>query len=213
MHPYGTDTNERRTLLILSVPISFWISAGFIKLWSMTALPFPDGFDWLFDAGSAAAWFGALYLWLEHHGWKWWFLRSIGLVHTPNLNGKWSGVLRSSYESEEQGVVPFENPTMIELDIRQSWTQMVIELRTDKSSSKSDTGSIFIDAGVDPVVVYTYLNQPNPDQIKSMEIHSGTTLLKLREEHGVITLEGNYYNGRGRGNYGTMHLTQCQGLT
>lgn len=213
MHPFGTDTNERRNLLIILVPVSFWLSAGFMELWSATTLPFPSNFDWIFDAGSAAAWFGVLYLWLEHLGWRWRFLRWIGLVKTPNLNGKWMGELRSSYKNEEKGIVPFEDRIQIHLEVRQSWTQFAIELRSDKSSSKSDTGSIFIDAGVEPIVVYTYLNRPKPDQIDTMEMHAGTSLLELREENRVAVLDGHYYNGRGRGNHGTMHLEWCKTLS
>jgi hypothetical protein len=212
MHPYGTDTNERRNLLVILVPLSFWLSAGSLQLLDVLGVSLPDNYDWIFDATSAIGWFGALYLWLENMGWKWWVLQRIGLVRTPNLNGKWSGQLRSSYEDLEKGIVAFEKPIDIDLGIRQSWTRFAVQLRSSTSSSKSDTGSIFVDSGVNPVIVYTYLNRPNPDQVETMEMHSGTTLLELRDDNGIAVLEGNYYNGRGRGNYGTMHLKHCQSL-
>lgn len=206
MHPYGTDTDEHRSLLILLVPTSFWMSAGFLKLLDAIGVSLPDNFDWIFDATSAVGWFGGLYLWLENRGWRWRLLHWTGLISTPNISGRWYGELRSSYENPERGIVAFATGYPVELEIRQTWSRLVVHLTSKTSTSKSDTGSLYLDSGVRPVLVYTYLNRPNPDQVQSMEMHSGTTLLELCEANGVVTLEGNYYNGRGRGNYGTMHL-------
>lgn len=207
MHPYGTDTNERRTILLILVPVSFWVSARFLALLSAVDLSLPDNLDWIFDAGSAAAWFGLFYLWMEKRGWKWQLLHRIGLVSTPDLNGRWSGELRSSYKPPDKE--PFETPYPVSLTIRQTWTRIIVELvHSNSSSSRSDTGSLFLEKGTTPILVYTYWNEPDPGQLATMEAHSGTTELKLIEELAVHRLEGRYYNGRGRGNYGSMSVTK-----
>jgi hypothetical protein len=92
------------------------------------------------------------------------------------------------------------------LHIRQTWTRIVVELQSDQSSSQSETASIFVDKGVNPKLVYTYMNEPNPDQLKAMEKHSGTTLLELLSNSDGLHLNGHYYSGRGRGTYGEMQL-------
>lgn len=207
MHPYGTDSNERRTLLVILVPVSFWLSAEFLKLLSITGLSLPENLDWIFDPGSAAFWFGLLYLWLEKKGWKWKPLHRIGLVSTPNLNGKWVGELLSSYKPP--GKEPFESGYPIELHIKQSWTRLVVELiHEGSSSSRSDTGSLFLEKGTTPIIVFTYWNEPEPGQLDTMEAHSGTTELKLSNENEPTALVGRYYNGRGRGNFGKIDVTR-----
>jgi hypothetical protein len=201
VHPYGIDSNERRNVLILLVPLSFWLSDLFGR--AVVALGWnpPTGLDWIFDPASAAAWFGALYLLFEHQIWKWRAPHAIGLVRTPNLNGTWRGVLKSSYDD-------FATDYEIEVTIRQSWTQMIVELVTSQSSSKSDTASVYVNRAANPMVVYTYLNIPNPDQPETMEIHTGTTKLELRTSGQGQQLLGSYYSDRGRRNYGQMTLSK-----
>lgn len=211
MHPYGTDTNERRTVLIFLVPVSFWLSAGFMKLWSMINIPFPENADWILDGGSATFWFGLLYLWMEKRGWRLSLLHIIGLISTPNLNGCWQGELYSSYKPPEEK--PFETPYPITLTINQTWTRIVVELvHASSSSSRSDTGSLFLEKGTTPILVYTYWNEPEPGQLATMEAHSGATELKLTSENGHEKLAGRYYNGRGRGNYGKMEVIRAESL-
>jgi predicted pore-forming effector associated with SMODS systems len=203
LHPFGVDINERRNVLVVLVPISFWLSAGFTWIVTKAGIPLPDATDWIFDPLSAAACFAALYLWVEYRGWRSPLLRRSRLVQTPDLNGSWEGQLQSSYDD-------FKSVHQISVAIRQSWTRIVVELRTSQSTSHSDTASIFVEKGVNPVLVYTYLNSPNPDQQESMHRHAGTTLLELTSVSNSATLEGNYYSGRGRGTYGTMFLSRLE---
>src|SRR5688500_3015166 len=123
MHPYGTDSNERRNLLVALVPISFWLSAAAAGAIRWAGWGPPEGVDWIFDPASAAAWFGVLYLYVERRVWRWSWLHRIGFVETPDLNGTWDGTLRTSWDQ-------FREERRIHLIIRQSWTRIVVELRT-----------------------------------------------------------------------------------
>ena len=91
MHPYGTDSNERRHVLIALVPISFWISDWVARCFAWIGWVPPDEIDWLFDPASAAAWFGLLFLLFERRIWQWRWLHSVGLVESPDLSGVGNG--------------------------------------------------------------------------------------------------------------------------
>jgi len=53
------------------------------------------------------------------------------------------------------------------------------------------------------VLIYDYLNEPNPDAEETMQIHRGTARLVLT---GNDELEGAYYTGRDRKNTGGIKL-------
>jgi hypothetical protein len=197
MHPYGIDSNERRNVLIFLVPISFGVSELFVRVVARLGWLPPAEIDWIFDPASAAAWFGVLYLLFENYVWKWSVLRVLGVVQLPNLNGNWNGTLKSSYDD-------FRTDYEIEITIKQSWTRIIVELATSQSSSKSDTASVYVNRAANPMIVYTYLNIPNPDQPESMEIHTGTTKLELGESKHGEQLAGSYYSDRGRRNHGQI---------
>jgi hypothetical protein len=194
MHPYGVDSNERRNVLIVLVPLSFGLSELFGRLVVRLGLDWvpPAGTDWFFDPASAAAWFGILYLLVENYFWKWPVLHALGLVQLPDLNGRWIGTLKSTFDD-------FHKDYEIDLTIKQSWTQIIVELTTSQSSSKSDTASMYVKKATSPMLVYTFLNTPNPDQPESMEIHTGTTKLELQDRERGEQLTGSYYSDRGEG--------------
>ncbi len=53
---------------------------------------------------------------------------------------------------------------------------------------------------------YEYLSEPRPDADEAMMMHRGTTRLVINEADGAITLDGGYYTGQPRMNYGTITL-------
>jgi hypothetical protein len=201
MHPYGIDSNERRNVLIVLVLASILLGEASGRFaagqgWILTA-----PLDWIFDPASGAAWFAVLFYLFENYLWRWNLLHRVGFVQIPNLNGRWAGTLRSSYDA-------FATTHQIAVTIKQSWTVLVVELTTAQSSSRSDTGSVYIKSAAEPILVYTYLNDPNPDQPESLQMHSGTTTLQLRDSSNGKQLVGRYYSGRGRGNHGELMITR-----
>jgi predicted nucleic acid binding AN1-type Zn finger protein len=120
-------------------------------------------------------------------------------VKTPDLQGKWQGKLKSSYDK-------FKTEYNIELNISQTWTRISIDLKASESFSESQTASLVLRGNRSPEVIYTYNNDPKGDAVGTMNKHSGTTVLKLEDDSH---LTGEYYTGRGRKNHGTMELQKC----
>lgn len=192
MHPYASDSDERKTM---SFGI-FLVSVGIVwgsELIAAYAFDF-TGFELtapsiLFVAGS----FYSLY---NRHIWRWKLLQKVGLVQIPDLNGTWTGHGRSSHNGD-----PAE--FAITVVIRQRWTSILICAETEVSSSKSLSASLLVNQRCRGELTYSYQNAPRPHAPKTMEAHRGTAWLVFRAD-GV--LEGEYYTGRGRLNYGELHL-------
>jgi len=53
------------------------------------------------------------------------------------------------------------------------------------------------------VLIYHYLNEPKPNAMKTMHAHKGTAVLRLKNDE---FMEGEYYTGRDRQNYGGLTL-------
>jgi len=58
--------------------------------------------------------------------------------------------------------------------------------------------------GVSEGLIYEYINEPCGDAAETMHAHRGIAFLRL--SGGGEQLEGGYYSGRGRTNYGTIQL-------
>jgi hypothetical protein len=75
-------------------------------------------------------------------------------------------------------------------------------LATDQSSSHSESASIVIDTPEGKYLSYQYINDPKSNAVETMSIHRGTVRLIFDEKKN--TLEGEYYSGRGRQNFGSL---------
>ena len=113
----------------------------------------------------------------------------------PDLNGKWAGVVESSYS--QAGPAHSVSVTVV-----QRWSKMALTLETEHSRSTSTTAHLRTIDLPNPQLSYQYVNEPKPNAPGTMEMHKGTATLEL-----VGTgLEGDYYTGRGRGEVGTVKL-------
>jgi hypothetical protein len=113
--------------------------------------------------------------------------------------------MRSSYHNFGMAV-PFA------ISIDQTWTKIIVRLRTKQSSSHSETASFILHAGTGPTLSYTYLNRPKMDQSEAMKMHQGTCVQVLTHRGGVPRLEGEYYSSRGRANYGDIWMERVGDL-
>ena len=136
--------------------------------------------------------------------WNTWPVRALGLVQVPDLNGKWSGQIVSSYHesTDNGGGIP------VEVTIEQSWRKITVEFETEDSHSYS-LGASFITSQSDPQLHYHYQSVPKPHAENTLEMHRGSTEIRFIDgEDGEDTLEGRYYAGRGRENHGRIELTR-----
>jgi len=129
--------------------------------------------------------------------WKWSLLHTLGVVKTPDLNGQWRGHLRTSYDEHSKD-------HQVNLTINQSWTRIEFLLRTKSSRSHSLIAGILTKSLGCTQIVYQYQNDPHGDAVSTMNAHYGTTILNF--DLKKTQLEGEYYSGRGRNNYGTITL-------
>lgn len=189
MHPYSTNSEERRDIVFtLAV-----ISVGCIYLLNLLLNYFEYYIPFELQPPSAATIFGLLFIIFNKYCWKWSVFRKISIINIPNINGTWNVTAKSSYG---EGT----NNTIASATINQTWTKISIKLEFEESRSFSTSGSILLDTFEGDIITYTYLNKPKVDAPESMKIHEGTTKLIITDS----TLEGDYYSGKHRGNYGSI---------
>jgi SMODS-associating 2TM, beta-strand rich effector domain len=192
-HPYSINLRERQVVYFVLAIISFGASLLIGKTFALLRWAPPS---WL-DIPGAFTIFGLLSWWFDKRIWRWPLIRWMGLA-TPILDGQWSGTTRSSFDS-------FRKEHPVRVTIRQSWTTMSVALAAGRSNSHSTTAAISM--GSDPLLVYSFTNEPEVGATDTMHIHIGTAVLRiLRDE-----LVGEYYSGRDRQNIGKIELRRATG--
>ena len=192
MHGYSTDSSERRVVpfLLASVAIALaWVSS---RILALTHLFVP----WWLDAPSSLAFYGALNALFDRYLWRSSLIAKLGLVRIPNLAGQWHGYLVSSFDGHEKR-------HRLVITIFQSWTHISVFLTTATSMSRSCAAVIQVDDPEGVALIYQYQNQPLADAMKTMHMHYGTAMLRVR--NGDCCLVGDYYAGRDRRTFGRIY--------
>ena len=163
----------------------------------LTAVKFDP--QWWLSVPSFAGFYSALYWLFDRHVWRWRILGKLEFVQVPDLNGTWTGDVRSSYDG-------YKSIYPVTVVIRQRWSQITVRLETERSQSRSLAATFRVVDLPRPELSYLHINEPTPGASATMNIHRGTVDLEFSEG----TLEGHYYTGRGRMTNGTMRLTRDQ---
>ncbi len=197
MHPYATESNERKYVPLFIAAISLLAAWGLNKTLSILQIVSP----WWFDAPSVIGFYGLFYNIFDRWLWRMPILRQIGLVNLPDLNGTWNGYVVSSFDGHgtRHGA---------HIEILQSWTKISIILRTENSKSHSLIATIITKNPGGIVLSYEYLNEPKANAKETMHPHRGTTWLTLVKSGEMF--DGEYYTGRDRLNYGSLHFERFQ---
>lgn len=78
----------------------------------------------------------------------------------------------------------------------------------DTSSSHSTTASLMKTDRADQYeLIYHYINEPKVDSVETMNIHHGTSCMEFSTTE---RMEGEYFSGRGRVNYGNINFIKEQ---
>lgn len=191
MHSYTTDSSERKFVPLYIAGASVFVAWGFNRVLGVMHFTLP----WWFDAPSVIGFYVLLYSIFNKYLWRWRILRTIGVVKTPNLDGVWKGYVASSFD---------EHATKYDatLKIFHNWTRISIILETNYSKSSSLVAAIVTEDPMNMVLSYEYLNEPRSNAKITMHTHQGTARLSLAPDGRV--LEGEYYSGRDRQNFGTL---------
>ncbi|MCM1546204.1 MAG: hypothetical protein NC033_04120 [Clostridiales bacterium] len=204
MHEYSSNKSYRKTVIITITVISLAVNAliapycnvlidlllkyGGEKLYPLIVL---------FGVGFSAV-FGALYALFDNVLWK-----ILPVFKRQNISGEYICTGKSSY----QGFI-----WKADIIIKQTWSRILVSLKTETSSSKSFMAKITV--GDDGIVNlhYCFNNIPNGMQ-KGLRKHEGTARLNFEPESKdkgeVIT--GIYFNyPEDRPKHGTMRLEKKQ---
>jgi len=195
MHPYTTDSNERKFVPLFIAVLSILVAWLLNRATGAMQFTLP----WWIDAPSVIGFYGLFYTIFDRCLWRISIFRKIKLTRLPNLNGTWKGYLASSFNKHEAQY----NAT---IEINQSWTQIGIILETENSKSHSLIAAILMENPSGTVLCYEYLNEPKPNAIATMHAHRGTGRLTLKRNGRV--LEGEYYTGRDRQHFGILYFEQ-----
>jgi hypothetical protein len=215
MHGYATDADQHSTIQgILGV-------AAYVIVGLVGYLTSP--LDTFLQAAVAipVSW-GVLFVGLrqlyDRFLWRHRWIRSVGLDGIPDLEGEWTGYVATAYEGEIRDDALHESNEQDDkmqrvsatLRIKQTWRKIIVHLATEQSSSDSVGATILTEQGRWPSLNYLYENDPQADAEETMERHHGTANLELKAEDSPPVLEGFYYTGPRRENYGRMRFERAK---
>ena len=202
MHDYSIDKHPKEKVLfflalvaITSAPIIKELAEYLVSLLEVST-------GWSSAPVVAVPVFGlfaGLYLLFDKYLWKISWLRKVLLV--PDLNGRWSCNGHTNLKNAEQ--VDYDWKAIV--SITQSWSKILIHLKTSQSESKSISASIYHEAGVGYRLLYQYNNQPNASEL-DLNNHSGSAEILFTED--TASASGSYYTDRHRTTVGTMNLAR-----
>ncbi|MDE2836549.1 MAG: hypothetical protein OXL97_03445 [Chloroflexota bacterium] len=155
--------------------------------------------QWWLSVPSFAGCYSGLHWLFDRYVRRLGLLRKLKLIDLPDLNGRWVGEVKSSYNRDGSA-------HSVSAVILQRWSKVVIRLETEQSRSRSISASLRTGDLANPELSYQYVNEPKSDAPGTMAMHRGTATLELVGSR----LEGDYYTGRGRGEVGTVALTRCR---
>ena len=188
MHTYSINSDERKTVIgvlgILSIS-TILILKNYINTPSWIPVP------------SAFAIFGAFYWLFDQVLWKLPLLNR--LLSTPNLNGTWVILMKSSkdnYSTEYEGV----------LTITQTWTKIYLFLDGEKAMSKSIMAGIEVQTSCLFTLKWEYLSQRKPEFAENEYMHHGMTRVVIKPGISPLTLKGDYYADRSRHSSGPVTI-------
>jgi hypothetical protein len=196
MHHYGTDSNERKYVPLFLAALAITTALGFsqLLLWVHVIIP------WWLDAPSTMGFYGFFYALFDRKLWRGGLLHRLGIVKVPVVDGHWQGFLRSSHENHSLD-------HRVDVQVKQTWTRISVRLESGSSHSHTTVAHIHIFSPEGVVLSYQYQNDPAPGALDAMQIHHGTARLRVVDENN---LDGEYYSGRGRQNYGSIILRKAQ---
>jgi len=194
LHAYATETGARKSvpLFIAAASIGFtWFVDYLLSLWNVV-LP------WWIEGPSILGFYGLFYSIFDQKLWKISFVRRA--LKIPNLNGLWEGYVKSSYNN-------FQSELKAEMDIHQTWTKMSIAMRTQNSKGYS-LNSMIVNTSNEMTLSFEFFNEPKTAAPSSMHMHRGTARLSI--DPNVKSLNGEYYTGRDRNNFGVLHFERTK---
>lgn len=194
MHDYAIFNHNRisvgRWLGVISIIVSGGIAQLLSSLYSWT------GIEAFTKASiSTAAIYFLLHFLVNKFIWK-------KFLDIPNLEGVWK--VEGKTLNEDSSVKYNWNA---EISIEQTWEQIAIHLKTDKSKSYSYTATIQKVNGAGTwLLSYSYGNEPNLEQCHELNAHKGYCQIEFDSK--LKTAKASYFNSNTRRTFGIMDLNK-----
>lgn len=123
------------------------------------------------------------------------------IVAVPDLTGHWEGEIRTNYEGEISDTYLADGghqPMTATLDIKQTWSKIIIHFETERSSSVSTGASFQTERTLHPKLSYLFENEGADvdEQAEDEGPYDGTTRFTFRESEDRLV--GYYYTGPAR---------------
>lgn len=189
MHTYSINLQERITVLgiigILSV----------IIIWSIHKY-LPDGVP----VPSVFALFSGIVFVFNKWIWRWWIFQKT-CIKTPDLNGKWSMITKSSLKG------PDEEYEAI-LTIKQTWTNIFLFMDGEKATGTSVMAGIEFMTDDLFYLKWEYRSEYKPMFAKDEQMHYGMTKVIMKPVSTPNKMEGSYYADQTRHSFGPVMLTK-----
>ena len=112
-------------------------------------------------------------------------------INYPNISGEWKGTINN----------PKYNPISTKVEIKQTWTKIIMNLKTETAKSKTEALAFFVEDSMNPELNYIYFNEATT---KNLKHHGGTGKLTFYKDKNM--LKGSYYTNEHRENHGTITL-------
>lgn len=178
------------------------VSALFIYGISIFLERFSISIPFYIETPSIPAVYAVLFWTFDKYLWKMPIFKKLGIIIADDLNGKWVGIVRSSYDE-------FKTDIHAELVIKQTATRVKIYGKFNQSKSVSVHENFGISEADDQIALfYFFRNEPSYDATQTMATHEGSTKLLYDSEND--TLSGYYYSGRDRNNHGTIEVKRIK---
>jgi hypothetical protein len=191
MHTYSISSHERKTVPFYLAGLSILV-IFLLKHW--TTMP-----SWL-PIPSVVALYGIFYGLFNNYIWRWGFLRTIGVIKTPNLNGVWDAISKSSFNN-------FSKEYYGKLEIQQTWTEISLFLDGEKATSSSIMAAVIFVNHTRFSLEWEYLSKKKPQFTETDYMHYGLTRLQLElGSTSEMLLKGDYFTDIHRHYYGEMSI-------
>jgi hypothetical protein len=195
MHPYSTNSPGNPKLIGVLAIVASSVSAGVGAL----ANQIHNSWGWTIGGVSTLTCFGILHLVFDRFLWRRKIARKFLLV--PDLNGTWECRGKTILKSGTAQDLTWSGT----VTIRQSWSRLVVVLKSGQSTSRSIAASLYQEPGTGYRLIYHYDNRPKADEATLLR-HSGQCDLVFSDD--TESASGEYFTGQGRMTLGTMQLTR-----
>lgn len=200
MHEYSI-VGHRRVTIAMYVAFISGAAASSLTFLAVLLIKTFTKLEWIGDTDfivwpiTGGVLFGILFWLFDQSVWKYKFLQKV--VGIPRLAGDWD-VEGQSFDEKEQPTFSWSGT----ISITQRYEKLIVKLKTETSNSNSISAALVPEGDVFRLI-YSYRNEPRPGE---PELKSHLGHCELTFDRDVLSADGAYFNGFGRGTHGTMHL-------